>query len=413
MTALSNPRLETLFDYPFERLRRLLAPLDPPAGVVPLSLAPGDPQHQPPPLLAPALAGEAAHWNSYPPLRGTDRFRTSCHRWIGRRFGAAAQGAVDHDRGILPVSGTREALFLASLLAVPNTKSDPQPAVLIPNPFYAAYEGAAVMAGAEPVFLPATEATGFLPDLTTIDGATLHRTALFYLCTPTNPQGAVASPAYLADALALARRHGFILALDECYSEIYFGAEPPAGGLAVAAAMANGGLENLLVFHSLSKRSSAAGLRAGFVAGAPDLIDAFARLRGYSAASMPLPIQAAAAALYDDDAHVAANRARYAEKVTAVGQALGNRVPHRLPAAGFFLWLDVSPLGFSGEAATKRLWTEAGLRVLPGAYLTRPGADGRNSGDDFIRIALIHDTDTVADAMMRLADTLVCSSAAA
>lgn len=412
MAALLNPRLDSLFDYPFERLRVLLGPLSPPPDVTPLSLAPGDPQHQPPAFIADVLAQEASHWNGYPPLRGTDRFRDACHGWIGRRFGAAARAAVDGERGILPVSGTREALFLAALLAVPEHKDGRRPAVLIPNPFYAAYEGAAVMAGGEPVFLPATADTGFLPDLDAVPDALWARTALVYLCTPTNPQGAVASPGYLRRAIGLARRHGFVLALDECYSEIYFTADPPPGGLAVAAGMDGGTLDNLLVFQSLSKRSSAAGLRAGFVAGPPGLIDAFARLRGYAAASMPLPIQAAAAALYDDDAHVRENRDRYAAKVAAVGRTLGDRVPHRRPQAGFFLWLDLAPLGLDGEAAAERLWTQAGLRVLPGRYLTRPGADGRNAGDPFIRIALIHDTETVAEAMTRLADTLAPARAA-
>lgn len=413
MAAPCNPRLNRLFDYPFERLRDLLAPLSPPPDITPLSLAPGDPQHQPPAVLAEVLAREATRWNGYPPLRGTDRFRGACHGWIGRRFGPAAQAAVDAERGILPVSGTREALFLAALLAVPEQKAGRRPAVLIPNPFYAAYEGAAVMAGGEPVFLPATAATGFLPDLNAVPPALWARTALFYLCTPTNPQGAVASADYVRRAIGLARQHGFVLALDECYSEIYFTADPPPGGLEVAAALGGGALDNLLVFQSLSKRSSAAGLRAGFVAGPPDLIDSFARLRGYSAASMPLPIQAAAAALYDDDSHVAENRARYAEKVAAVGRALGNRVPHSLPRAGFFLWLDLAPLDLDGEAAARRLWSHAGLRVLPGRYLTRADADGRNAGDSFIRIALIHDTATVADAMTRLADTLAPTQAAA
>jgi aspartate/methionine/tyrosine aminotransferase len=304
----------------------------------------------------------------------------------------------------LPVSGTREALFLAALLAVSPRRDGVTPAVCLPNPFYAAYEGAAVMAGAEPVFLDATAETGHLPDLDALSPELLDRTALFYFCSPSNPQGAVADIAYLRRLIGLARTHGFVVAIDECYAEIYDGTPPP-GGLEAAAGMDGGALDNLLVFHSLSKRSSAAGLRSGFVTGDPALIADFVRLRGYSAAGVPLPVQAASAALWRDDSHVEQNRARYRAKFDIADAALGGHPGYQRPAGGFFLWLDLGPEG-NGEDAARHLWREAGIRVLPGAYLTRPGASGINRGDRYIRIALVHDEPVLAAALPRLAEIL-------
>jgi aspartate/methionine/tyrosine aminotransferase len=401
--ALVNPRLGSLGDYPFTRLAGLLEGVAPRSNLEPIVMTVGEPQHAPPALIAETLAAHAHLWGKYPPVAGTPEFRAACIRWLGRRYGLPA-GLVDAEHGVLPVSGTREALFLAALLTVPERKAGSVPAVLLPNPFYAAYEGAAVMAGAEPVFLDTGPATGFLPDLDALPPDLLARTALLYLCSPSNPQGVAADRAYLARAVALSRRHGFVLAVDECYAEIW-DREPPPGVLEVAASLPNPGgapLDGLLVFHSLSKRSSAAGLRSGFVAGAPDLVRLFARLRSYSMAGMPLPVMAASAALWDDDAHAAENRDLYRAKFDAAEAALGGRFGFRRPDGGFFLWLEVE----DGEEAALRLWREAAVKVLPGAYLTRPGADGRNSGTGFVRLALVHDAETVGEACRRMARTL-------
>ncbi len=402
-----NDRLARLADYPFDRLARLLDGVSAPAGVMPLNLALGEPQHPAPALVERALREHASEWNRYPPPRGTDALRAAMAGWLRRRFDLP-DGLIDSDRTVLPVSGTREALFQVALLTVPERRSGRVPAVCLPNPFYAVYEGAAVIAGAEPVFLDATAASGFLPDLDALEehhAATglLDRTALFYLCNPANPQGAVAGRDYLRRLVGLARRHGFVLAVDECYSEIYDAVPPPS-----VLEVAGGALDGVLVFHSLSKRSSAAGLRAGFVAGDPALMAAFRRLRAYGAAGMPLPVQAAATALWGDEAHVDANRALYRAKVDIAERALGGgaaegRLGFARPAGGFFLWLAVG----DGESAARRLWAEQGLRVLPGAYLTRPGADGTNHGAPYVRVALVHDAATVAGAIGRLAETLV------
>ena len=304
---------------------------------------------------------------------------------------------------MLPVSGTREALFLLALLAVPQSKAGRQPAVLMPNPFYAPYEGAAQLAGAEPVFLSATRETGFLPDLDALTPELLERTALFYLCTPANPQGAAADAAYLARAIGLARQYGFVLAVDECYAEIYLD-KPPVGALQVAQGLDHRGKPwaNLLVFHSLSKRSSAAGLRSGFVAGDPDLMARFSRLRSYSNAGMPLPVVAASTALWRDEAHVEENRALYRAKFEAAEASLKGRFGYYRPDGGFFLWLDVG----DGEEATRRLWAEGAIRVLPGAYLARNNPGEPNPGASFIRVALVNDTETVAQACAAIARIL-------
>lgn len=396
-----NGRLGALSDYPFPRLAALLADVTPSANRPPLALSVGEPQHPPPPMIAERLAANTPLWSKYPPTAGTPDFRNAVAGWLTRRYGLP-DGMVDPERMVLPLSGTREALFLIAQVTVPETKAGRRPAVLIPNPFYAAYEGAAVMAGAEPVFLPASAETGFLPDLDAIPEEVLARTALFYLCTPANPQGAIADRAYLRKALTLARAHGFTLLVDECYAEIWDKAPPP-GGLEVARDM--GGEEptaNLLVFHSLSKRSNAAGLRSGFCAGDPDLIQAFQRLRSYSMAGVPLPVLDASAALWRDEAHVEENRNLYRAKIDAAEAALAGRLGFYRPPGGFFLWLDVG----DGEGAARELWRQAALRVLPGAYLTRPDADGANRGHPFIRVALVHDTETVAEACARIAEIL-------
>ena len=400
---LGNDRLDRLSDYPFTRLASLLA--DQPVRInrPTLMLSLGEPQHPSPPLIAETLAANAHLWGKYPPVAGTPDFRAAVGGWLNRRY-RLPEGLLDAEVSVLPVAGTREALFLTALLAVPERKAGQRPAVLMPNPFYAVYEGAGMLAGGEPVFLSASRETGFLPDLDTLAPELLERTALFYLCSPGNPQGGAADAGYFARAICLARQYGFVLAVDECYAEIYTAA-PPVGALAVAAGLADGSpspWSNLLVFHSLSKRSNAAGLRSGFVAGDPALIQRFSRLRGYANAGTPLPVLAAAAALWRDEVHVEENRAQYRAKFDAAAAELEGRFGFYRPAGGFFLWLEVG----DGEAACRRLWSEAGVRVLPGAYLSRADAEGRNPGAAYIRVALVHDADLIAEASARMARVL-------
>lgn len=393
---MANPRLDLLTDYPFRRLAGLLQG---PSGADPIIMSIGEPQHMPPPFVAEILAAQAAGWGKYPPLSGTAEFRAAAAGWLTRRF-RLAEGALDPDRQVLPLAGTREGLFQIAHVVCGQATGGRPPVVLLPNPFYQIYAGAALLAGAEPVFVPATAETGFLPDFSTVSEDILGRTALAYLCTPANPQGSVASLERLAATIALARRHGFVLAVDECYSEIYDRSEP-AGALE-ACGLLGGGFDNVVVFHSLSKRSSAPGLRSGFAAGDPALMDAFGRLRAYGGAAVPLPILAASTALWQDEAHVEANRALYRAKLDVAEQILGNRLGFYRPEGGFFLWLKVG----DGEQAALSLWAEAGVRVLPGAYLARAGADGSNPGEPYIRVALVHDLETTQRALTRLADIL-------
>ena len=389
-----NERLAALGENAFARLTQLLSAVSPPSHLSPIALSVGEPQDQPPPILAETLADTAHLWNRYPPIKGTPEFRAAVVAWLNRRFGIA-RGILDPEHHVLPLSGTKEGLYLATEMIVPQQKAGERPVVLIPSPFYQVYRGAAIMSGAEIVSVPATRETGFLPDFAALPAEVLRRTVLAFLCNPANPQGAIGDAAYLAAAIALARRHDFVLIVDECYSEIW-DQSPPPGALGVAAQ--GGSLDRLLVFHSLSKRSNAAGLRAGFVAGDPRLISAFLSFRSYGGPQVPLPVQAAAAALLADEAHVDQNRARYRARIDTAERALAGRFGFYRPQGGFFLWLDVG----DGEAATTTLWRDAGVRVVPGRYLALDEPDGGNPGAAYIRLALVHDDVVIDEAAQRI-----------
>jgi aspartate/methionine/tyrosine aminotransferase len=394
-----NPRLVRIDDNPWARLRALLDAAPPRTNLPHVLMSLGEPQHDPPPLMACIIAETAHLWNRYPPMQGTPAYRTASAEWLTRRY-RLPPGMVTGARNVLSLNGTKEGLFLAAAMAVPQEKRGKVPAVLMPNPYYLVYNGAAQMAGAEAVFLDATQRTGFLPDLDAIPEAVLARTALFYLCTPANPQGAIASLDYLKTAIRLARAHDFVLAVDECYCEIY-DREAPPGALEACAAL-GGDLANVLVFHSLSKRSSAAGLRCGFVAGDANLIAHLDTLRSYGGAQVPLPIQEAATALWREEAHVEANRALYRKKFDVAERVLKDRFGFYRPAGGFLLWLDVG----DGEKAAQTLWREAAVRTLPGAYIARETARGENPGKRYIRVALVHDEATIEAGLTRMVQVL-------
>ncbi len=395
-----NPSLESFTDFPFDRLRALLGTVEPPKDVEPLVLSIGEPQHAAPPVVAEVLAANAHLWGKYPPVDGNPAFRRAVADWLTRRY-ALPEGWIDPDSQILPIAGSREALFMIGHLAVPPHKNGARPVVLVPNPYYHVYSAVPQMMGAEAVFVPATAETGFLPDYAALDPATLDRTVLAFLCTPSNPQGAVAGLETLKEAVALAQKHDFILAVDECYTEIYTDG-PPAGALQACAGMGEG-LDHVVVFHSLSKRSSVPGLRSGFVAGAPRTMGLFRRLRSYGGAGVPGPVIEASIALWKEEGHVEANRALYRAKFEAAERLLGPHFGKVTPAGGFFLWLDVG----DGEAAARALWREAAIRVLPGAYMAKPDAAGRNPGSPYIRVALVHDLATTTRALERLVKVLV------
>ena len=394
---MTNARLDELNEYPFQRLRDLLDGVE--GGGPVLNFALGEPQLGPPPLLMEALSAEAAGFGKYPPANGTPDLRRAIADWLDRRYGLGGASAMDAETEIIPLNGTREGLYNIAQLVVPAVRAATRPLVLVPNPFYQCYLGAATMAGAEVHLMPATAETGFLPDLDALDPAALKRAALMYICTPANPQGSMADAAYLKKALELARAHGVVLALDECYAEIY-DETPPPGGLQVAAETPDR-FRNLVVFHSLSKRSSAPGLRSGFMAGDPDLVARYAKLRSFGGAPQPNPVAAASAALWRDEAHVETTRAHYRKLFDIADEALGNRKGYFRPAGGFFLWLDVG----DGAAFAKRLWRETGVRVLPGGYLARDEASG-NPGQPFVRVALVHDEPTVRRALTKISELM-------
>ncbi len=383
---------------PFTQLRKLLG-ATPPGHAEPIDLTIGEPREPMPPFVIDKLFEAAASYANYPPIRGTAALRGAISAWAGRRYGEPA--APDPEREVLPINGSREGLFLAALTAAGRKPVRGRPAILMCNPYYSAYIGGALAANAEPVFLNATAASGHLPDLDALadDKSLLERTVALYLCSPANPQGAVASPAYIACALKLARAYDIMLFFDECYSEIYTQA-PPAGALQVAAATPDR-FANLVVFNSLSKRSNLPGLRSGFCAGDARFIETFAELRNMVAPQLPGPTQYASAAVWADEAHVEANRAAYRRKYDVCDRILDGKYGYRRPAGGFFLWLDVSKFGGSAQA-TVTLWQRAGVKVLPGAFLAQAGSDGTNPGANYLRLALVHDATTVGEALERL-----------
>jgi len=382
---------------PFVRLAELIADVKPGQSVIDLGV--GEPKHPVPDFVAPVIAAHTEDFGRYPRNEGTPQFRRAAAEWAARRYGLGR--VPDPEREVLVLNGSREGLFLGAIAArrhVANRAG--RPAILVPNPFYAAYSAGAVAADCEVVYMPTTRQTGFLPDLDALDPGLLARTVVMFLATPSNPQGAVADFAYLQGVAAMARLYGFMLFCDECYSEIYTEA-PPAGVLEAAG----DAFENVVLFQSLSKRSNLPGLRIGFAMGDRRFIAKFLELRNVAAPQVPIPAQEVAIAAYGDEAHVEANRELYRVKFDLADQIIGDRYGHRRPAGGFFLWLDVGALGGS-EAAAAKLWREAGVRVLPGRYIARDQADGSNPGADFIRVAMVHDKETTAEALHRIVAVL-------
>ncbi len=394
-----NPALEKLPPYPFQRLRDLIDRFEPPKGLEPLALSIGEPQHPVPALVDKVLAEGGESWGKYPPVPGTPTLNEAIAQWLRGRYGLP-ESLLTAEANVLPVVGTREALFLIANLVTPAEKNGQRPAILMPNPFYQVYAGGAVMHGADPVYLPATRETGFQPDLDGLDEALLKRTAALYLCSPGNPQGSVASAALLEKAIRLARQYDFLLIADECYAEIY-DRTPPVGALEVCKTLGDG-LKNVLAFHSLSKRSNVPGLRSGFVAGDPKVVAAFAQLRSYGGATLPMPLMAVSEALWRDETHVEENRALYRKKFNIADRLLGGKLGYYRPDGGFFLWLEVG----DGEEAAVKLWREGAVRVIPGGYLAGDQPDGTNPGKAFIRVALVHDIDTTREALTRIANIL-------
>lgn len=386
-------RFSNLPVYAFPRLRNLLDAHAPGGDVVHMSI--GEPKHAFPRWVSDVIAENAAGFNSYPQNEGTDALRGAIADWFGRRYDVA----LDACQNILALNGTREGLYNAAMALCAEKKSGQTPVILSPNPFYQVYMVAALSIGADPVFVSATAATGHLPDYASLPPEVLNRTTAAYICSPANPQGAVATRDYWADLIGLAEQYDFRIFADECYCEIYRGV-PPVGAMQVAREI-GADPERVAVFHSLSKRSNLPGLRSGFVAGGPSSIGAMKQLRSYAGAPLPGPLQAAAAAVWADEEHVVENRSLYREKFAIADDVLGSVQGYQPPEAGFFLWLPVD----DGEAATLRLWRETGIRVLPGAYLAQ-GDGAQNPGQGFIRVAMVAPKDDMQRALTILRDCL-------
>lgn len=394
------------FDSPFRRLDQLLAGIAPNPKLTPIVMSVGEPQDAPPAALAEAVAAHADEWNRYPPALGTPELRHAAVGYFGRRY-PGSRGRIDAEAQISAIASTREGLYLAASIATSPSRS--APLAVMQNPFYQTYRAAALMAGAEPHYLHHGGFPRFGVDLSQLDDATLARTSVLYLCSPSNPDGNVVPPAEMRRAAEAARRHGFLVVFDECYAELYDGAAPP-GALDVLAGLDASArwLDNVLVLHSLSKRSSAPGMRSGIAVGDAEVLAALNRVRLNGTACTPLPLLAAATALWSEDTHVVAMRERLSRRKDVADRLLGAHPGYYRPPCGFFLWLRAG----EGTALAQRLWREQALKVLPGAFLTQPGPDGTNDGDAFVRIALVHDPETTVAGLSRLAAGLGLATAA-
>jgi N-succinyldiaminopimelate aminotransferase len=390
-----NSRLQRLEPYPFERLRALLAGITPPA-LSPIRWSIGEPQHPTPAIIRERLTAHLDGLSTYPTTAGLDELREAIAEWFQRRYGLAR---LDPSSQVLPVNGSREALFAFAQAVI-----DPaRPAVVVsPNPFYQIYEGAALLAGAEPVFINQTRETGFALDLDTVSESEWNRTQLMFVCTPGNPSGRVLSLDEWRLLFDRADRHGFVIASDECYSELFFDeSAPPLGGLEAAMRLGRDDFRNLVVFTSLSKRSNAPGLRSGAVAGDARLLARFLLYRTYHGCAMSLAVQHASMAAWRDETHVRQNRVWYREKFDAVVPRLRSALSAERPEAGFYLWARVP--GGDDEAYARELFRRTHVTVLPGRYLGRE-AHGENPGHGYVRMALVPELDACLEASSRIAD---------
>ena len=392
-----NDRLELLAAYPFERLARLKAGVTAPAALPHIAMSIGEPRHAPPPFVVDTLRQSLGKLDSYPATAGLPETRAACAGWLERRFGL--HGRLDAGSMVLPVNGTREALF-SFVQAVVSTAGAARPVVAMPNPFYQIYEGAALLAGAEPVFLNTLAETRFQPDLDAVPAEAWKRCQVLFLCSPGNPTGAVLSLDFLRHALALADRHDFVIASDECYAELYRDeSSPPPSLLQAALASGYSRFERCVVFHSLSKRSSVPGLRSGFVAGDPAILGRYLLYRTYHGCAMPVPTQLASIAAWSDDAHAADNRALYREKYARVLPILQPVLDVVEPDGGFYLWPNVQR---DDETFTRDLFATQNVTILPGSYLARATRGVENPGRRRVRISLVASVDECVTAAQRI-----------
>ncbi|HEX5843581.1 MAG TPA: succinyldiaminopimelate transaminase [Pseudomonas sp.] len=381
-----NNALQQLQPYPFEKLRALLGGVQPPAHKPAIALSIGEPKHRSPAFVAEALSANLEQLAVYPTTLGIPALREAIANWCSRRFNLQA-GALDPARHVLPVNGTREALFAFTQAVVQRSAPGQEPGLVVsPNPFYQIYEGAALLAGAQPHYLPCLEEHGFNPDFDAVSDAVWQRCQILFLCSPGNPTGALIPLETLKKLIALADKFDFVIAADECYSELYFDeANPPAGLLTACAELGRSDFARCVVFHSLSKRSNLPGLRSGFVAGDADIMKSFLLYRTYHGCAMPVQTQLASVAAWNDEAHVKANRDLYREKFDAVLRVLDGVLDVQRPDGGFYLWAK-TPI--DDETFTRELFAREHVTVVPGSYLSR-SVNGENPGAGRVRMALV------------------------
>jgi N-succinyldiaminopimelate aminotransferase len=390
-----NPDLQRLQAYPFEKLAKLKAGVTPPAELAHIALSIGEPKHAAPAFVRDRLIAHLDELSNYPVTKGLDTLRQVIASWLNRRFNLHA-APIDPDTQVLPVSGTREALFSFAQAVVDRTHN---PLVLMPNPFYQIYEGATLLAGAEPYFLNTIHVNDFMPDFAAVPAEVWHRCQLIYICSPGNPTGKVIPLAQLQQLIQLAEQYDFIIASDECYSELYFDeTKPPVGLLEAAQSLGNTEYKRCVVFHSLSKRSNLPGLRSGFVAGDAAILADYYRYRTYHGCALPPPIQHASIAAWSDETHVKENREQYRQKFARVITALQDVLPVTQPDGGFYLW---PKLPISDEQFTRDLYAQQNITVLPGSYLSRE-VHGENPGADYVRMALVADQTQCEEAAQRI-----------
>ena len=392
-----NPNITKLHSYPFEKWASLKADVQENSDYEPIALSIGEPKHKSPQFVLDELTSHLNSVASYPLTKGSDALRESIANWLNLRF-ALKSAPIDSQTQVIPVNGTREALFAFAQAIIDTTK---KPLVLAPNPFYQIYEGAAILAGADIQFYNTTRENNFAPDLDAISSETWQRCQLIYICSPGNPTGKVLSADYLEKLLSLSDKYDFVIASDECYSEIYFDENnPPPGLLQVAAATGRDNYKNCVVFHSLSKRSNLPGLRSGFVAGDTEILKQFLRYRTYHGCAMAPPTQAASAVAWADEVHVKNNRAMYRSKFEAVLKILQPVLDVDAPDAGFYLWAK-TPI--DDQEFAKKLYAEKNITVLPGSYLSRV-SDGINPGQNFVRMALVAEIEQCVTAAKHIED---------
>lgn len=393
-----NSEIALLHPYPFEKLATLFKANKPPATMSAIALSIGEPKHAAPAFVAETIARHFSGLSNYPTTLGLPVLREAISTWLCRRFGLLD---VNPGTQVIPVNGTREALFSFTQAVIQrHTSGHDKPLVLMPNPFYQIYEGAALLAGAQPYFLPCTPATGLQPDFDAIPDAIWAKTQLLFLCTPGNPTGAVLSLSTLQKLIALSDRFGFVIASDECYSEIYRDeGQAPIGLLQACASLGRDDFRHCVVFHSLSKRSNLPGLRSGFVAGDAALLQPYLRYRTYHGSAMPVQHQLASTTVWQDEAHVVDNRALYRDKFIRVQNILQPVLALDLPEAGFYFWARTPG---SDEDFARELHAQTHVTVLPGRYLARTGEDGRNPGEGYVRMALVASVDECVDAAQRI-----------